>query len=192
MTKKLWQQNDELDEFVEAFETKADLAVDQKLVKADVAGSLAHAMISTKRKGRKKLVKIRRARPTDFDELYRLWQAAGLKLAPRLQEKTEFESLIKLNRDSCLVALADEEIIAGVLAAFNGRRAWLYHLAVRPGWQEQGYGSALVRKAEKILKNRGATKIVLSVHISNLRTVPFYEKNGYEVKNSCVLMAKTI
>ncbi len=42
--KKLWQKSEyKLDPVVEAFETKGDLLMDQKLLKFDVQGSLAHA-----------------------------------------------------------------------------------------------------------------------------------------------------
>ena len=42
--KKLWQKNNqEMDAFLESFETEGDLAWDQKLVLHDVKGSLAHA-----------------------------------------------------------------------------------------------------------------------------------------------------
>ena len=41
--KKLWQTNWELDKKVEAFETKEDLAMDQKLLKYDILGTKAHA-----------------------------------------------------------------------------------------------------------------------------------------------------
>lgn len=40
---KLWHKNWDLNEVVEAFETHHDLVLDQKLVKFDVLGSLAHA-----------------------------------------------------------------------------------------------------------------------------------------------------
>ncbi len=46
--KKLWQKNWKLNVVVEAFETKGDLAVDQKLILADVLGSLAHAQMLAK------------------------------------------------------------------------------------------------------------------------------------------------
>lgn len=42
--KKLWQKDYKLNETIETFETKGDLLLDQKLVKSDVIGSLAHAM----------------------------------------------------------------------------------------------------------------------------------------------------
>lgn len=45
---KLWQKNWKLDPIVEAFETGDDLLLDQKLVWADVAGSIAHVMMVCK------------------------------------------------------------------------------------------------------------------------------------------------
>jgi len=42
--KKLWQkQNEKLDPFIEEFETKDDLIMDQKLIPYDIEGSIAHA-----------------------------------------------------------------------------------------------------------------------------------------------------
>ncbi|MDP3987581.1 MAG: argininosuccinate lyase [Candidatus Levybacteria bacterium] len=48
--KKLWQKNknQKLDPIIEAFETKDDLLLDQKLVKYDVSGSIAHAKMLNK------------------------------------------------------------------------------------------------------------------------------------------------
>lgn len=46
--KKLWQKNWQLDTFIEFFETKDDLFLDQKLLKFDVYGSIAHAKMLEK------------------------------------------------------------------------------------------------------------------------------------------------
>jgi argininosuccinate lyase len=47
--KKLWQKNTiEMDSFIETFETRDDLLLDQKLVVSDVYGSLAHAKMLKK------------------------------------------------------------------------------------------------------------------------------------------------
>ena len=47
--KKLWQKNKiKLDSVIEAFETKDDLMVDQKLLEFDVLGSIAHAKMLSK------------------------------------------------------------------------------------------------------------------------------------------------
>jgi argininosuccinate lyase len=41
--KKLWEKNGQLDKSIELFETREDLALDQKLVAYDVAVNMAHA-----------------------------------------------------------------------------------------------------------------------------------------------------
>ena len=46
--KKLWEKNDKLDKNIELFETKDDLALDQKLVAYDVAVNMAHAKMLQK------------------------------------------------------------------------------------------------------------------------------------------------
>lgn len=47
--KKLWEKNKiKLDPIIEAFETKEDLLVDQKLIKFDILGSIAHAKMLKK------------------------------------------------------------------------------------------------------------------------------------------------
>lgn len=46
--KKLWEKNWQLNKFIEAFETKDDLMVDQKLLKFDVYGSIAHTKMLSK------------------------------------------------------------------------------------------------------------------------------------------------
>jgi argininosuccinate lyase len=46
--KKLWQKNWKFNSFIEAFETKEDLLLDQKLIKADILGSIAHAQMLEK------------------------------------------------------------------------------------------------------------------------------------------------
>lgn len=46
--KKLWEKNWKLDSFIEAFETKDDLLLDQKLLKFDVLASIAHAQMLLK------------------------------------------------------------------------------------------------------------------------------------------------
>lgn len=46
---KLWQKNWKLDPAIEAFETRGDLLVDQKLVKFDVLGSIAHIKMLNKK-----------------------------------------------------------------------------------------------------------------------------------------------
>lgn len=130
---------------------------------------------------------------SDFHNAYALWQkTGGLSLTTPEKEKKELETILTNNPSSCFIAVENKQTIGTILGTFNGRRAWIYHLAIHPNWQKMGYGSALLQQAETILRSKSATKILLSVGISNLKTVPFYEKNGYHVINDAILMAKDI
>lgn len=74
---KLWSSESALDPLIEAFETKGDLEVDQKLIPYDIQGSIAHA---------KQLFKIG---ILTKDELSKL--AQGLKQILKLTEKGKFK-----------------------------------------------------------------------------------------------------
>lgn len=76
--KKLWQkENGKLNEFIETFETKDDLLLDQKLLKYDIQGSIAHA---------KTLYKIG---ILNFDEIKKIEK--GLKEILDLDKKGSFK-----------------------------------------------------------------------------------------------------
>lgn len=98
-------------------------------------------------------------------------------------EKSNLMKLLRMNPDSCLAIHEGQKIIGCVLGAFNGRRAWIYHLAVLPKYQKCGYGTKLLNAAEKVFIKQQAQKISLFVIKNNLDVVPFYVKNGFEVND---------
>lgn len=137
-------------------------------------------------------MKIKLIKPEDFSKLLTLWNEAGLSVVNFKREQQELSTLLKLNLDSCLVATINKKIIGSIIGAFNGRRVWIYHLAIHPNWQNKGLGSKLLKKIESIFKKKGATKILLGVSFNNLSTCSFYEKSGYSIMNDAVLMSKEL
>lgn len=137
-------------------------------------------------------MKIQVINKNDFNSVMKLWKKVDLPLAPLSREKREIELLIKYNPDTCLVIKENAKIIGTILGAFNGRRAWIHHLAIDPEYQKKGLGSILLNKTEKKLSKKGATKILLYISLDNLKVAPFYEKNGYSVMNDCIVMKKDL
>lgn len=135
---------------------------------------------------------IKLIKPEDFTKLLTLWNEAGLSVVNFKKEQKELQMLLKMNPESCLVATINKKIVGSIIGAFNGRRVWIYHLAVHPNWQSKGIGSKLLKKIESIFKKKGATKILLGVSFNNLSTCSFYEKNGYSIMNDAVLMSKEL
>lgn len=128
----------------------------------------------------------------DFPELLSLWDMAGLGVSNKKREEKEFNMLIQWNPDSCFKVVKNGSIIGSVIGAFNGRRSWIYHLAIHPKFQQKGLGSKLVKKLESKLKQKGVTKIILGVSMTNLSVVSFYEKHNFKIMNDAILMEKDL
>ena len=126
-------------------------------------------------------MKIRRMKVPDLLTLFTLWKKTELTIDNSAREQAEATMMIKLNPSSCFVALEEGKIIGSIFGVFNGRRAWIYHLAIDPEYQNRGYGRALLMKVEMALKSRKATKILLWVDQFNPKTLSFYKKNGFKV-----------
>jgi len=135
-------------------------------------------------------MKIRRAKKEDFYQLYDLWKKTKVETKSIHIEKKEFVRMIQLNPSSCLVGEKNNVIIGSVLGVFNGKRGWIYHLAVDPAYQKKGYGSLLLQKAEEELKKVGANVVLLWVEYTNLEILPFYLNKEYEIHHTVVALRK--
>jgi ribosomal protein S18 acetylase RimI-like enzyme len=120
-----------------------------------------------------------------------LWQAAGLILRPG----DELEDIkLKLQRDADLFLVAEQKdrIVGSVLGGWDGRRGWIYHLAVKPEHQRKGIGVGLVREVEKRLVAKGAKKVNAQVHKWNEQSSEFFKAIGYEAQPDLVMIGKQL
>lgn len=137
-------------------------------------------------------IQVRQIKSSDFTEVLSLWEEAGLEIPNPEQELEDMKIVTNLNPDSCLILVKNKKVIGSVLGAFNGRRVWIYHLAIHPDFQQEGYGSLLLEKVEKGLKKKGAHRVHLGVAYTNLKALPFYLKHGYSVVNDALWLGKNI
>lgn len=113
----------------------------------------------------------------DYADVVDLWRKSNLTIG----ESDSFEEIKKkLDRDEDLFLVADSNGIVGVvLGAWDGRRAWIYHLAVSDERRNESIGTALLKELELRFKNKGALKVNLLVDRHNQGVQLFYEKQGY-------------
>jgi len=136
-------------------------------------------------------MKIREFRIEDYPMVRDLWQTAGLILRPG----DELEDVkLKLQRDAdlFLVAEQDDEILGSVIGGWDGRRGWIYHLAVRPEHQRKGIGLGLVREVEKRLVAKGAKKVNAQVYKWNERSSEFFKAIGYDAQPDLIMIGKQL
>jgi len=127
--------------------------------------------------------RIRTFIPEDYDEVVALWRESGLTVKPS-DTLQELKKLLVLPGSVFLIAEADRgdmrpEIIGTVIGAWDGRRAWIYHLAVKPLARRGRIGSGLMSTVEQRLRDRGATKINVLVEPGNWQAAAFYRALGY-------------
>jgi ribosomal protein S18 acetylase RimI-like enzyme len=121
---------------------------------------------------------IREFRDSDYDAVVRLWRAAALTIKPS-DALPELRKVIDRNPGMFLVVEEDGSVAGTVIGAWDGRRAWVYHLAVHPPLQGRGIGRMLMDELERRLRAVGATKLNLLVEPDNAAVADFYRRLGY-------------
>jgi ribosomal protein S18 acetylase RimI-like enzyme len=125
----------------------------------------------------------------DYNVVFELWKEAGLVIRPG----DDVNGVrMKLMRDSDLFLLArlEGEIVGCVIGGWDGRRGWVYHLAVKPSYQRQGIATALLSEVEKRLGEKGAKKINAEIYESNTKSLKFFKARGYETHPDLVMVGK--
>ena len=135
-------------------------------------------------------MKIRQFRLDDYATVFDLWKKAGLLI----MDGDEPEGVkLKLQRDPelFLVAKDNGEIVGTVMGAWDGRRGWIYHLAVRADHLREKIGAKLVTEVERRLIEKGAKRSV-GPFDSNDRSLKFFKAAGYEAETNLVLVHKPL
>ncbi|MCL2315960.1 MAG: GNAT family acetyltransferase [Actinomycetia bacterium] len=125
-------------------------------------------------------MRIRTCEPGDADAVIALWEACGLT-RPWNDPHADIERKRAFQPGLFFVgATEDGEIIATVMAGYDGHRGAINLLAVDPARRGEGLGAALLAHAEAALAALGCPKINLQVRPENADVAGFYERCGYE------------
>lgn len=136
-------------------------------------------------------MRIREFRLDDYPIVRDLWQAAGLELRPG----DDLEDIkLKLQRDPELFLIAEQNdrIVGSVIGGWDGRRGWIYHLAVSPNYQRKGFGAGLVQELEKRLVDKGAKMVNAQVHKLNEKSSTFFKSIGYDERSHLIMIGKQL
>jgi ribosomal protein S18 acetylase RimI-like enzyme len=124
-------------------------------------------------------------RMDDYPVVHVLWQRSGLWMRP--SDGPE-ETLLKLTRDPELFLVARQAqagVIGTVMGAWDGRRAYVYHLAVLPEYTRRGVGSMLMDELEARFRRLGAMKAKLQILTDNEASRRFFSGRGYLLEADC-------
>jgi ribosomal protein S18 acetylase RimI-like enzyme len=135
-------------------------------------------------------MEIRPFQPEDEAAVISLWQRCDL-VRPWNDPRKDIRRKLGVRPDLFLVGLLDGQVVACVVAGYEGHRGWLNYLAVAPEHQRHGLARAIVEEAERLLRAAGCPKINLQVRTSNRGVIDFYKRLGYSV-DDVVSMGKRL
>ncbi len=124
---------------------------------------------------------IRPAHPDDdAQQVLDLWQAAAENHGrPAHDDAHLLEGLLRFDPDALLLAESGDALIGSVIAGWDGWRAHLYRLAVRPEFRRRGVGAALLQAAEQRLAGLGARRFDAMVLDANVLGQQAWRAAGY-------------
>ena len=114
----------------------------------------------------------------DQSQVIDLWQRAGLT-RPWNDPAKDIQRKLALQAEWFLVGVLDGQVVATIMAGYDGHRGWINYLAVDPIHQRRGFGRAMMRQAEQMLLLAGCPKINLQVRQENAGAIEFYRRIGF-------------
>jgi ribosomal protein S18 acetylase RimI-like enzyme len=115
---------------------------------------------------------------SDEPAVLTLWAHCGL-VVPRNNPVGDIRRKLAVTPELFLVGILESQLIATVMAGYEGHRGWINYLAVAPELQGNGHGRQIMEHAEHLLRERGCPKINLQVRSTNRHVIEFYRRLGF-------------
>ena len=117
---------------------------------------------------------------SDTEAVVQLWRDCGLVI-PANHPHRDIERKLAVQPEMFLVGRVDGQVVATVMAGYEGHRGWINYLAVHPEHRRAGLGRRMMDEAEKRLREAGCPKINLQVRRTNDEVFEFYKRIGFKV-----------
>ena len=133
---------------------------------------------------------IRPFQMADEPAVVALWHQCGLVVSQN-DPQQDIVSKMAFQPELFFAGMIDGQVVATVMAGYEGHRGWVNYLAVDPSQRGRGLGRRMMEEAEGILLEMGCPKVNLQVRSSNVDVIEFYARIGYSV-DDVVSMGKRL
>jgi len=125
-------------------------------------------------------IKTREFSISDYDAALELWQRVeGLEIAEG-DDREGIAYFLARNPGLSRVATDGTAIVGVALCGHDGRRGYIYHLAVDPAYQSRGLGKCLMDESLDGLRQLGLKRALILVANDNPRGRKFWSRHGWE------------
>ena len=137
-------------------------------------------------------VVIREMVADDYAGAYELWsRTEGIGLS-EADSEDRIRAFLARNPGLSFVAVDDGRIVGTVLCGHDGRRGYLYHVAVRETHRKQGIGKRLVASALQRLREERIDKCHLFVMRANDLGIRFWSGTGWDRRGGILVFSSAL
>lgn len=130
--------------------------------------------------------------PAHIEAAIELWEGCeGMGLSDADQPETLSRFLLK-NPGLSFIALDDQKLAGTCLCGTDGRRGYLYHLAIAPENRRQKIGTMLVDEVFAALHRQDIHKCHIMVYATNATGLQFWHQGGWVRRPEIVLMSRDV
>jgi ribosomal protein S18 acetylase RimI-like enzyme len=124
-------------------------------------------------------ITVRAATQADIDAVLALWEVARSVHSTTPDTVEALQRLLAHDPSALLVAESDGVLVGTLIAGWDGWRGTMARLAVSPAQRRHGIALALVREAERLLRERGVRRINALVIRDDDVACAFWAAAGY-------------
>jgi ribosomal protein S18 acetylase RimI-like enzyme len=137
-------------------------------------------LLMTENKSIQESFTLRSMKPSDILPAVELWSTAeGVSVAEG-DSPEELAEYLNRNPLASHVAFTGDTLVGAVLAGHDGRRGFLYHLAVHPSQRGKGVGRELVNRSLAVLRDQKIKRVLILVAQDNASGRAFWSRCGWE------------
>lgn len=127
-----------------------------------------------------------------YDEIAGIWEESdGIGLS-NADARENIQRFLEKNEGLSFIALLDGTIVGSALCGHDGRRGYIYHLAVHQKYRYRGIGRALVEQCLDAIMMRGIDKCHIFVFSSNREAISFWERVGWTERVELTVMSRNV
>lgn len=128
----------------------------------------------------------------NYNEMASLWKKYPGMGINKTDSKVNVNAFLKKNKGHSFIGIYDGSIVGTILCGHDGRRGYVYHLAVDSVHRRKGIGKKLVLKSLRKLKDEGIKKCHIFVFKNNHSAKGFWDKVGWVKRNDIQIFSKTL
>ncbi len=124
----------------------------------------------------------------DYEAAVELWKRVeGLDIAEG-DDRESLRRFLRQNGGLSRVATDRSTMVGAALCGHDGRRGYIYHLAVDPAYQGRGIGKRLIDECLDGLRRAGLERANILVAKNNPRGREFWKRAGWEELDGAIAM----